>query len=61
MLIEQINDDDDDERAQQVLRYRDMRAVRRTHRLYIHLYSPYMVERNKQTYIYKQINKTHRK
>jgi len=24
--------------------------------LYIHLYSPYMVERNKQTYIYKQIN-----
>ena len=27
---------------------------------YIHLYSPYMVERNKQTYIYKQINKTDR-
>ena len=27
---------------------------------YIHLYSPYMVERDKQTYIYKQINKTDR-
>jgi len=28
--------------------------------LYIHLYSPYMVERNKQTYIYKQIKETDR-
>jgi len=27
---------------------------------YIYLYLPYMVERNKQTYIYKQINKTDR-
>ena len=29
---------------------------------YNHLYSPFMVEkRNKHTYIYKQVNKTHRK